>query len=228
MTSGYNSPEPKNYGEVRIMANLVTILRFPLMIILVLMLYLGGSTIIFLCVPFLIIIILMDTLDGILARKRNETSLLGSALDIAADRALELILWVVFVNLGLISIAVPIIVILRDITVDAIRAVGIGQGIPPFKQSMSGLSQFLVSSPFMRSIYGIAKGFAFNFLVLNLAFDRLNHLTAGWIHVVALGFTWLAVLICCARGIPVLIDGAISLNNSDRKKVVTTTTQNPE
>ena len=198
------------------MANLVTLLRFPLMIALVVMLNLGNPGVTLACVPFLIVIILMDTLDGTLARRRGETSLLGSALDIAADRTLELILWVVFANLGLISLAVPLIVIVRGVTVDAVRAVGISQGIPPFNQVSSPISRFLVSSNWMRTSYGITKGFAFNFLVIDLALRGFNHPWDSWVHVIALVLTWLAVALCVARGVPVLISGTALLNRADR------------
>lgn len=201
------------------LANIITILRFPLMIILGFLLYLGSPTVVLWCVPFLLIIILMDTLDGNLARRRGETSLLGSALDIAADRTLEFILWVLFANLGLISITIPIIVIVRGVTVDAVRAVGIGNGIPPFKQVTNPVSRFLVSSPVMRSSYSIAKTIAFNLLVVDLAFTRMNHPSESWIHVLALIFSWIAVALCCARGIPALIDGSIMLNSTDKAKL---------
>ena len=200
------------------MANIVTILRFPLMILLVLLLYLGSPNVLLWGVPFLIIIVLMDTLDGNLARRRGETSLLGSALDIAADRTLEFILWVVFANLGLITVAIPIIFIVRGITVDAVRAVGIGNGIPPFKQVTSPLSRFLVSSPLMRSIYSVSKALAFNVLIIDLALRQLNHPWDGWVHILALVLSWIAVVFCCARGIPALIDGSVMLNHTDREK----------
>jgi CDP-diacylglycerol--glycerol-3-phosphate 3-phosphatidyltransferase len=188
------------------------------MIALVVMLYLGRPGLVLGCVPFLILIILMDTLDGNLARRRGETSLLGSALDIAADRTLELILWVVFANLGLISVAVPLIVIVRGVTVDAVRAVGISQGIPPFNQVSSPISRFLVSSKVMRSSYSVSKAFAFNVLIIDLALRELNHPWDGWVHIIALGLTWLAVLICVARGVPVLVSGAALLSRSDRTR----------
>jgi CDP-diacylglycerol---glycerol-3-phosphate 3-phosphatidyltransferase len=198
------------------LANLVTLLRFPLMIVLVVLLNLGQPGVSLACVPFLIVIILMDTLDGSLARRRGETSLLGSAFDIAADRTLELILWVVFAKLGLISVWVPIIVIIRGVTVDAVRAVGISQGIPPFNQLANPLSRFLVGSKVMRTLYSISKAFAFNLLIIDLALKEFNHPWAGWVDVTALVLTWLAVAICVARGVPVLVSGADLLNRSGR------------
>ena len=65
------------------MANIITISRFPLLFIYLTVLYYGGETLRYLNVPFIIIIFLMDSLDGWVARKRGESSLLGSVLDIA-------------------------------------------------------------------------------------------------------------------------------------------------
>ena len=135
------------------MANLVTILRFPLLFIYVALLYYGSPIVKLWCVPFILVIILMDTVDGLIARARGEVSLLGSVLDIATDRTLEIILWVVFAHLRLIPVVIPIIAITRGTTVDAVRAVGMSTGAAPFDQVRSKLSRFLVSSPFPRSFY---------------------------------------------------------------------------
>jgi CDP-diacylglycerol---glycerol-3-phosphate 3-phosphatidyltransferase len=207
------------------MANLITILRFPLLVLLVFLLYSGNPTVVLCSIALLIIVILMDSLDGIVARRRGETSLLGSALDIAADRALETVLWVVFANLGLISVAIPIIVIMRGVLVDAIRAVGIGQGIPPFKQLISPLSRFLVSSPVMRSSYGVSKTLAFVFLMVDQGLTLMNHPWAGSIHLVAVILSWIAVFLCCTRGIPVLVDGAKTLQRKEIEEKTSSRTQ---
>ncbi len=196
------------------MANIITLLRFPLLFLYIGLLYLGGASVQMWCVPFIIIIILLDTLDGIVARSRNETSLLGSVLDIATDRTLELVLWVVFADLNLISILVPIIVITRGTLVDAIRAIGMREGKSAFKQLKSPISQFLVSSRFMRATYGIVKAVAFAVLTLNLAFRTAN---SGWetlVHIAALAFTWISVAICLLRGFPVLIEGYVILKKN--------------
>ena len=95
------------------LANSITLARFPLLILLVWMLYTGGAWGRFLAVPGIVLLIGMDAFDGIVARRRNETSLLGSVLDIAADRAVEIVLWVVFASLNLISIVIPVIFIVR-------------------------------------------------------------------------------------------------------------------
>lgn len=153
----------------------------------------------------------MDTLDGMVARSRGETSLLGSALDIATDRTLELVLWVIFADLNLISIFFPIIVITRGITVDAIRAVGMREGKPPFEQLRLPISEFLVSSRVMRSIYGVTKAIAFSTLTLNLSLQNTSSPWTSPVQFTALFFTWASVILCLLRGFPVLIEGFIIL-----------------
>ena len=116
------------------MANAITLGRMPLLFIYIYLLYTGHPVIIFWCVPFIIIIMLLDMVDGMVARRLNQTSLLGSTLDIAVDRALEIILWVVFCSLGLIPIVIPLIVITRGTLTDAVRCVGTCNGNPAFNQ----------------------------------------------------------------------------------------------
>jgi len=188
------------------MANLVTLLRFPLLFVYVALLYSRNPTIIFWCVPFIVLITLMDTFDGLIARARGEVSLLGSALDIAVDRAFEIIFWVVYAHLNLVPIVIPIIVITRGTLTDAIRSVGMSNGEAAFDQVKHPISRFLVSSRFMRDAYGITKGFAFAILTMSLGFKFLNHSWAGWIHIVALVLSWLAISMTILRGLPVLIE----------------------
>ena len=189
------------------MANIVTLLRFPLLFVYVALLYSRNPTIIFWCVPFVVLITLMDTFDGLIARARDEVSLLGSTLDIAVDRAFEIILWVVYAHLNLIPIVIPIIVITRGTLTDAIRSVGMSFGEAAFDQVKHPVSRFLVSSRFMRDAYGITKGFAFAILTLSLGFIVLNHSWAGWIHTIALVLSWLAISMTILRGLPVIVEG---------------------
>ncbi len=194
------------------MANIITLSRFPLLFVYVALLYYGGYTVKAWAAPFILLIIALDSIDGMVARARGEASLLGSALDIATDRTLEIILWVVFAHLRLISIVVPIIVITRGTTVDAVRAVGMKEGLPPFEQVKSPISRFLVASRFMRSTYALLKAAAFFALTLDLALRSAGappHLAASLptVHAIALVLTWLAVLWCLLRGIPVLVEG---------------------
>ena len=189
------------------MANLITFSRFPLMFLYVALLYFGNSTVLFWCIPLIAIIFFMDTVDGYVARVRGETSLLGSAFDIATDRTLEIVLWVVFSDLKLVPILIPIIAIVRGTTVDAVRAVGISKGVAAFEQVQHPLSRMLVSSRFMRHLYGIVKGVAFVLLTINLWALKVDLLSAGLIHGIALTVSWLAISMTIARGLPVLLEG---------------------
>ena len=193
------------------MANIITIARFPLLFLYLAALYYGNQTLLYWNVLLLFIIFNLDSLDGWVARKRGETSLLGSVLDIATDRTLEYVLWVVYAHLGLIPVIVPIIVLIRGTTVDAVRSVGMQTGKSAFDQVQSPINRFLVGSRFMRAFYGLAKGAAATFLSLAYALPPVSE---GWfdpVYQAGLVFTWLSVFLCLVRGIPVLMEGLKSL-----------------
>lgn len=189
------------------MANAITLLRIPLLVGIILLLYFGNTGARFACVPLLVFLILMDTLDGIVARRRRESSLLGSTLDIAVDRAVEIVLWVTFADLDLIPLAVPIIVIIRGALVDAFRSVGVQAGIKPFDMVRAGWARKLVASPALRTPYGVVKGVAFSLLAFTWAMqDTANVAGAHWAWLLSQVASWLAVALCLVRGIPVLVD----------------------
>ena len=195
------------------MANAITIARVPYLFVYVAVLYYGGPTLTFWAVPALVVLILMDSFHGLIARRRGEVSLPGSILDIAIDRMVEITLWVTFAHLGLVPLIIPLIVIARGTLTDAIRAAGMSSGLPPFKQLRSKVSKFLVSTPFMRSGYGIIKGFAFGFLNLALAFRKLDSPRFDAIHLTAVILTWVSLSMTIARGLPVIIEGAAMLKD---------------
>ena len=196
------------------MANIITVARYPLLFIYLAIIYYGNQTLLLWNVPFIIIIFNLDSLDGWVARKLNETSLLGSVLDIATDRTLEYVLWVVYAHLGLIPVIVPIIVIIRGTLVDAVRSVRMKSGLSAFDQIQSRLNKFLVSSRFMRAFYGIAKGAAAGFLTLAYALQSNPGVWSNAIYQTGLVFTWISVCLCIIRGVPVLIEGIKEIQTS--------------
>ena len=200
------------------MANLVTIIRFPLLLIYILLMYFGGSKGILICTPLVLVIFLLDTVDGYIARIRGESSLLGSALDIATDRTVELVLWIMFADLKLIPVLLPLIAVVRGVVVDAIRTVGVSQGIAAFDQVKHPVSRFVVSSRFMRDFYGVAKGTAFVLLTLSL-WMKVTQYNLYWIYyAVALIFAWVTIALNVIRGFPVLVQGYHLLNQPQAKK----------
>ena len=63
-----------------------------------------------------------DYLDGSIARKEKKTSDFGATLDAIADKVLVNGVLIILAYQGFISIIVPIIIVLRDICIDALRA----------------------------------------------------------------------------------------------------------
>jgi len=140
---------------------------------------------------------------------------MGSVLDIATDRTLEIVLWVVFAHLNLIPVVIPIIVVTRGTTVDAVRAVGMSHGLTAFEQVRHPISRSLVSSRLMRSSYGFAKAFAFALLTLDLSMMTLGSPWSHTIHNIALVMAWFAISMTVARGLPVLIEGYSLLKHQE-------------
>lgn len=201
------------------MANIITIARFPLILIYLLILYFGSSTIQFWNVPFIVMIVLLDAIDGWVARKRGETSLLGSVLDIATDRTLEYVLWVVYAHLGLIPIVVPLIVLTRGVTVDAVRSVGLKSGKSAFDQIKSPINHFLVGSRFMRAFYGTVKAIAAALLSLAVPLFSIESNWTGPVYAAGLIFTWISVITCLLRGYPVLVEGYQFFKNEEKSNI---------
>ena len=86
------------------MANLVTLGRLLLLIVVVLLAYQPYSWWHVFNVALLIVVFASDGIDGYIARKRNEATVFGAVFDIAGDRITELTLWIVTADLGLVPI----------------------------------------------------------------------------------------------------------------------------
>jgi CDP-diacylglycerol--glycerol-3-phosphate 3-phosphatidyltransferase len=170
----------------------------------------------------LLLLIFMDTLDGVVARRRQETGMLGSKLDIAVDRIVELVMWVVYADLQLISVAIPIIVIIRGGLVDMVRSFSLIWGETSFGMMQTKWGRRLVASGFMRSLYGISKAVAFFMLALALGLRGMWAGTprapiAETVWIVAVVLSWIAAIICVIRGAPVLIEARTLLRDLDDK-----------
>jgi CDP-diacylglycerol---glycerol-3-phosphate 3-phosphatidyltransferase len=191
------------------LANWITLSRFPLLLIIVLILYLGPPWAQLAAVVLLFVGLMLDTVDGVVARKKGQTSLFGSVLDIAADRTYELVLWVCFADLRMIPVAIPLIIIARTTLTDALRSIGVGKGTVPFAQHRTALGRFLVGSTLMRTGYAVTKVVTFCGLVLTQALSGVQGtnlplaLPSMWsvFQITA----WLAVLFCVFRGLPVIV-----------------------
>jgi phosphatidylglycerophosphate synthase len=198
-------------GSKPMLANWITLARFPLLLLNILALYFGSPTVRVMGAGLLFLGLMLDTLDGIVARRTGQASLLGSVLDIAADRAYELVLWVCFAHLGMIPVAIPLVIIGRTVLTDALRSIGVGQGTAPFAQQRTALGRFLVGSAWMRVGYSASKVVSFCGLALAQAFagfpaDSVPGMAVAPMMAVLRATAWLAVTICVLRGLPVIVD----------------------
>lgn len=197
--------------------NAVTVFRLLLVFVVVILAY--GHTLWegLLAALIAVLIVIGDWLDGYLARKLDQSSTLGSILDVAADRILESVLWILLADLDLIPIWIPIVVIARGILTDTIRGYVLRFGYSGFGKhtlQQSRLGKFLTGSPIMRTGYAILKAFTFGWLLLLEALRevliRWPLFTASWVDA-ALRIGWwaavLAAVVCIVRGVPVVVEG---------------------
>ena len=193
------------------MANLVTLSRLVLLLVVVWLLYLPPTAWAFAAFFLIAFMFVSDWLDGYIARKRNEASLFGALFDIAGDRIVELTLWIVAADIDLVPIWVPLVFIFRGVIVDTIRSSSaVAEGLAPFALMRSPLGKFIVAGKFIRSLYAVAKAAAFAGLALQRPFPAvLPELWAefgGLLTAVTYFFVYLSVLLCIARGLPVIAE----------------------
>jgi CDP-diacylglycerol---glycerol-3-phosphate 3-phosphatidyltransferase len=193
------------------MANLVTLSRLLLLLLVVWLFYQPLSAWSFANFFLIVFIFVSDGLDGYIARKRNETSLFGALFDIAGDRIVELTLWIVAADTDLVPIWVPLVFIIRGVIVDTIRSSNaVAEGVAPFAVMRSRLGKLIVAGKFMRVLYAVAKASAFAGLALQKPFPAvLPELwgDVGWLlTALTYFFVYLSVVLCIARGLPVIAE----------------------
>jgi len=197
--------------------NLITVVRAGLIVVVVLLAYGHDWWSRALAAAVALAIIIGDWLDGHLARKLNQSSTLGSILDIAADRMAEAVLWIVLADLGAIPVWIPIVVISRGILTDTIRGYALQFGFAGFgKKTMqqTRLGRFITGSAIMRTGYAVLKAFSFGWLFLALAAREFALRTdviptpyLDWAFEIGRGAAILAAVTCLIRGVPVVVEG---------------------
>lgn len=190
------------------MANAVTFGRLILLFVLVAMIYWAPPHWQLLDLPLLMVVMLLDAADGYIARKFDESSLFRAVFDIAADRIVELTLWVVLAHVGLVPIWAAMVFIVRGYLTDSVRSVGAREGVAPFDMMRSRLGRALVAGRFMRGLYNAAKMTTFGWALLLQPLDALwPQVWHSWslvFKVVTLALVSATVALCLVRGAPVL------------------------
>lgn len=188
-------------------ANLVAISRAMLAFIAVAILF-HRPNLYLLAAVLTIVSILMDGLDGWVARRYGEVSRIGAVIDILTDRIVELTYWIAFAVLGWIPAWIPIVVAVRGLLVDGARAVAFERGLTAFGPTTmmrSKIGSFLVASRESRSAYGIAKAAAFTLMIAAYA-PALPSPAGTVVRTIALIGVYASVVLCVLRGIPVLLE----------------------
>lgn len=210
------------------MANLITIGRLILLFVVVWLLYVGSARVITACMLLVIVVFASDGLDGWVARRRNATSTFGAVFDIAGDRIVENVLWVVCADLDVIPVWVPLMVLTRGFIVDGVRSMSYAEGMTAFGSSnmmRSTLTQWLTAGRFMRGFFGWAKAAGFVFLAGLIAWEDRD--TDGTLlgdvyawegtHWVGWALVWSAVVLTIVRALPVLYDSAALFRSLDER-----------
>ena len=192
------------------MANLITLARFILLYVLILLAYTQTAKLQLLNCPLLLIIFFLDAVDGYVARKRDESSLFGALFDITVDRVVENVLWVVLVDLGFIPVWVAVVFLTRSFLVDSIRSQGASEGKTPFGMMDSAVGKFIVAGRFMRLFYGILKAVTFGYVFLIQPWPELFPEFYSDSRAMLIGIKWIlvyaTVAVCLIRGLPVIFE----------------------
>jgi CDP-diacylglycerol--glycerol-3-phosphate 3-phosphatidyltransferase len=193
------------------MANLITLSRLLLLIAVVAIAYQPPSWWQLFNVVLLILVFATDGLDGYVARRRGETSLFGAMFDIAGDRIVELTMWIVLADLGLLPVWVPLVFVIRGTIVDTIRSSQIShRRQSPFAMMETPAGKWLVAGKFMRIFYSVLKAHAFCWMLLILPLPALAPaFWSAWGAVMAgIGafLVYMSVAVCLARGLPVVVE----------------------
>jgi CDP-diacylglycerol--glycerol-3-phosphate 3-phosphatidyltransferase len=211
------------------MANLITVGRLILLFVVIWMIYEGNVQVIEACMVLIIVVFASDGLDGWVARKRGSTSQFGAVFDIAGDRIVENALWIIFADLDLIPVWVPLMVMTRGFLVDGLRSLSYAEGMTAFGASnmmRSPLTQWLTAGRFMRGLFGWAKSAGFVFLTGLVAWEYqdTDGTVLGWLYDIdplrwfGWSLVWLAVALTTIRAIPVFVDSVAFIRQLEEKE----------
>ena len=210
------------------MANLLTILRMILAVLAIEFLFTGRPDFAVSAIFITLFVIVLDGLDGIVARALNEQSKFGSVFDILGDRVVENLYWIAFAVIGWVGVWVPMVVVARGILTDGLRSIALSQGYTAFgSETMmkNKFCHFLTASRFSRATYGVAKTLVFLMLIIayipNLEYYDTMSLDSFLFFadkqpiliLIADILVYITVGMCIIRGLPVLFESRRYIEN---------------
>ncbi|MBN2414056.1 CDP-alcohol phosphatidyltransferase family protein [candidate division KSB1 bacterium] len=178
-------------------ANIVTLSRIVILLVLALAIQINNFWVRVICFLLIPVIFYMDSLDGFLARRLHCASKLGSVLDVAGDRIVENVLWVLLAYLHVIPVWIPVIVLVRGFITDGFRSVALANGYTTFSMMKSRLGWWLVASPLSRSGYAILKAVLFT---TGIGIWSFKFGDIVWLTVTFNVLLYLTLALCLVRG----------------------------
>jgi len=143
----------------------------------------------------LIVVALLDWVDGYVAHTLKISSKVGGLLDTMGDRITENLLFIFFAYKGLIPLYVPLFYIPRSFVADFIRTLSFSSGLSTFEVNTSAWGKFLVASSFSRVLYLAMKIGIFFFGGFLLVLQSMNvDMRAAWVQTLQDGVVGLAVV----------------------------------
>ena len=171
------------------LANAITVSRL-LLTFVVILLFGHHPSLDLALIGMIAFVIVLDGVDGWVARKCNEVSETGALLDTLADRMIENTFFIYFSVRGLIPIWMPIVVMCRGVGTDALQQLW---GYPT-----GGWRFALTRSRWSRFVSGMSKLLAFVSLASAMVFENTT------LETVSFSLATFAVGVCLLRGAPFL------------------------
>ena len=109
--------------------NILTLFRIALIPVVALFIYYGDPVSAIAAVLLFAVASVTDWLDGYIARRQDLVSMTGKFLDPLADKLLVMTALIMLVPLGRLPAWIVIIIIAREISVTALRALAAGEGL---------------------------------------------------------------------------------------------------
>lgn len=210
------------------MANLITVGRLLLLFVVVGFVYRAPVALAAVSMVGIALVFAGDGIDGWVARRRGSSSQFGAVFDIAGDRVVETVLWIVFADLGAVPIWVPLLVVTRGSVVDALRSLSYADGGTAFGERTmmrSAVTRWLTAGRFMRGLYGYAKAAGFLFLTGLIGYEAGADGTwldavygQAWLQALGWLSVWLAVALTVVRGLPVIWDALPFLGSGSPRR----------
>jgi len=183
------------------LANTITLSRFLLTVVVIALL--GQHPILDIALIFSIaLIFVLDAVDGIVARRRNETSNFGEVLDTLADRIIENTFWIYFTVAGLIPLWMPITIMSRGFITDSLQR----YSTSPKPICAHALSHCRIS----RGLYGTVKMLTFMNLASTTVF-KMTEQVGDWLAITTIAF-------CLLRAFPIVVQAFKTLHYESRRK----------